>query len=158
MELEKIVEKRDYEKNLAIEIAKIVSTYYEKPLDEIFVRSRKREVVLKRQLIQNLVKYYTNNLSLNVIGNLFEEYGSTYDHSTILHSIRTVENEYDTNKYFRNDYKNIKDEINEYLSKINQIHRSPVEKELLEFRMKIIRACRISRNKEVLQNELIAIL
>ena len=69
-------------------------------LDESFykTKTRKREIVVARQILHSIYRD-NSRLSLATIG------GITYhDHTTVLHSKRTVSNLMDTDKAYRNDY------------------------------------------------------
>jgi chromosomal replication initiator protein len=77
-------------------IQKVVSDYFGVPVGEIFTSTRKREVVIVRQVAMYFAKKYTD-LSLAQIG---EKCGNK-DHATVLHAIRTVNNMRETNKIFR---------------------------------------------------------
>jgi len=65
-------------------------------MKHIAPKSRKREVVIPRQLIQSMMKFVTN-LSLSEIGLKF----GCKNHATVLHSCRTTYNLYQTDKYYR---------------------------------------------------------
>lgn len=66
------------------------------PLD-IDIRTRKREIVFARQLCMSVARLATSN-SLSVIAN---DYGHK-DHATCIHSVKTINNLYDTDKELRN--------------------------------------------------------
>jgi len=65
-------------------------------MDDINLKTRRREVVQVRQVAMYFAKKYTRN-SLSVIGSGI----GGKDHATVLHSCKTVNNLYDTNKHFR---------------------------------------------------------
>jgi len=71
-----------------------VSQFYNIP--DITLRSRKREVVQARQVAMYFIKESTK-LSLASIA---KEFGD-YDHCSVLHAIKTVNNLCDTNKVFK---------------------------------------------------------
>ena len=73
-------------------------------MEYILQNTRKEEVVRPRQITQALIKHTTRR-TLAQIGN---QYG-TKDHATILHSCRTLQNEYDTNRGYRTMIKRILD-------------------------------------------------
>jgi hypothetical protein len=64
--------------------------------DELNLNTRKREIVLVRQVSMYFAKRYSK-LSLAKIG---QEIGGK-DHATVLHACKTVSNLYDTDKLFR---------------------------------------------------------
>lgn len=154
-------EKRKYELKKDIEkgifISKLVAGYYLETLYNLFPRSRKRHLSEKRQIIHYFCKKYTN-LSWDAIGKLHKDYGIERDHATVMHSYKTVENLIQSNKKIAKDIQKIEDLISVKLIVFKRTSMLPEEKELYEFRMNVIRACRISFNKQILQNELIAIL
>lgn len=71
------------------------------------VRNRKREVVEARQISMWIINGKTK-LSLESIGAYFENNGHVFDHATVLHAIRTVNNLIETNKAFRNKIEKVK--------------------------------------------------
>jgi len=90
---------------IANEIEKITGIHPFSHID-----SREREAKQSRQLFAKFMKKYTN-YSLGRIGKYIGR-----DHATILHSIKTVNNYYDTDKDFRELYCNIDQIINLKLS------------------------------------------
>lgn len=78
-------------------------------MDELIVKTRKRECVEVRQLIFSYLKRYTM-LSLQSIGDYFNK-----DHATVLYGIRRIEELMQVDKQFRNKYHELEVEIiNEY--------------------------------------------
>ena len=70
-----------------MKIIRIVSNYYDtKILDERNLKSQKRDIVTPRQIAMHLIKKYTR-LSLQQTGKIFNK-----DHSTVLHSKKTITN------------------------------------------------------------------
>ncbi len=94
----------DYEKpTLTIQtIIKIVSDFYGVEISAINTRSRKREVVLVRQVAMYLAKKYLD-LSTAKIG----LYIGNRDHATVLHACKTVTNLCETDKQFRSELNQI---------------------------------------------------
>lgn len=88
----------DYEKkSITVEdIIKKVSDYYGIEPSAINTKSRKREVVLVRQVAMFLAKKYLD-LSTSKIG----LYIGNRDHATVLHACKTIANLADTDKQFR---------------------------------------------------------
>jgi len=70
--------------------------------------SRKREYVLPRQMAMSLCKLYTK-LSLSEIGSIMDK-----DHASVLHAIKTVNNQIETNKSLRSQFI----ELNTIVSKL----------------------------------------
>lgn len=56
--------------------------------DDMFIKCRKRENVLSRQVSMMLIKHYEPGVSLKSIGLYF----GGKDHTTVIHSIKTVNN------------------------------------------------------------------
>lgn len=63
---------------------------------EIRLKSRKREIVQPRQIAMYLIKKHTN-LSLKQIGSFF----GGFDHTTVIHSVQTVEDLIDTDMNYK---------------------------------------------------------
>lgn len=98
----------NYEKRTVTieEIIKKVSDYYGVETEAINTRSRKREVVLVRQVAMFLAKKYLD-LSTSKIG----QYVGNRDHATVLHACKTVTNLADTDKQFRSELKDIENSL-----------------------------------------------
>ena len=88
----------DYEKKTITidDIIKTVSDYYGIECNAINTRSRKREVVLVRQVAMYLAKKHLD-MSTSKIG----KYIGDRDHATVLHACKTVANLDDTDKQFK---------------------------------------------------------
>ena len=71
----------------------VVCTTTGVPWQDILTRERKRKVTEARQLFHYFVRKYTS-MSLSSIG----MYGGGRDHSTVLHSLRTINSLIDTDK------------------------------------------------------------
>lgn len=84
------------------EIIKTVADYYAVEVSAINTRSRKREVVLVRQVAMFLAKKHLD-LSTSKIG----QYVGNRDHATVLHACKTVTNLADTDKQFRTELNEI---------------------------------------------------
>lgn len=89
-----------YIKNASKEISmetiqNTICDYYEVSLDLIKGRTRKRPIVLARQLSMYFAKQYTNH-SLKAIGDHF----GGRDHSTVIHSCQTIKDQIDTDSEF----------------------------------------------------------
>ena len=80
------------------DIIKAVTEYYGVEPASIHTRSRKREVVLVRQVAMYLAKKYLD-LSTSKIG----QYIGKRDHATVLHACKTIANLAETDKQFRNE-------------------------------------------------------
>ncbi len=77
-------------------IQKVVSDYFNIPIDMINSKTRKREIVQARQIAMYFSKKFTKS-SLATIG----IHCGNKDHATVLHACRTVNNLIDTDKQFR---------------------------------------------------------
>jgi chromosomal replication initiator protein len=77
-------------------IQKIVSDYFNIPIDKIHSNTRKREIVQARQLAMYFAKNYTKS-SLAAIGSKC----GNKDHATVLHACKTVRNLSETDKGFK---------------------------------------------------------
>ena len=88
----------DYEKKVITidDIIKKVSDFYGIEVSAINTRSRKREVVLVRQVAMFLAKKHLD-MSTSKIG----QYIGNRDHATVLHACKTITNLADTDKQFR---------------------------------------------------------
>lgn len=87
-------------------ISNVICKYFELKIEVFQSDSRKREVVMARQLAHYFSKKFTK-LSLAKIG---DEIGGL-DHTTVLHSIKTVKNLCDTDKEYFRKFKEIRDKI-----------------------------------------------
>jgi len=77
-------------------IQKVVSDYFDIPVEKINSKTRKREVVQARQLSMYFSKRFTKS-SLSTIG----LHCGNKDHATVLHACRTVNNLKETDKQFK---------------------------------------------------------
>lgn len=78
-------------------IQKTVAGFFEIPYERISTRTRQRDTVRARQVSMYLSKQFTAH-SLKAIGKHF----GGYDHSTVLHALKAVEDMLDTDPDFRN--------------------------------------------------------
>lgn len=84
------------------EIIKKVAEFYDIEANSINTRSRKREVVLVRQVAMFLAKKYLD-MSTSKIG----QYIGNRDHATVLHACKTITNLAETDKQFRSELNQI---------------------------------------------------
>lgn len=77
-------------------IQKTVSDYFKVEQDDLKAKTRKREIVIARQVAMYFSKDYTNH-SLKSIGYHF----GGRDHSTVIHAVQSVNDMMDTNAKFR---------------------------------------------------------
>lgn len=77
-------------------IQKTVSEYFNVAMDDLKAKTRKKEIVIARQVAMYFSKDYTNH-SLKSIGYHF----GGRDHSTVIHAVQSVNDMIDTNAKFR---------------------------------------------------------
>ncbi|HZV71811.1 MAG TPA: chromosomal replication initiator protein DnaA [Saprospiraceae bacterium] len=87
-------------------IKKCVADHYEVPIDKLKSQTRKRNIVLARQLSMYFAKNITNH-SLKSIGDSF----GGRDHSTVIYSVRAVNDMMDTNAEFKRTVKDIEKKL-----------------------------------------------
>jgi chromosomal replication initiator protein len=88
-------------KNTAREISidyiqKVVSDYFDMPIELMKSKTRKREVVQARQIAM----FYAKNMTKASLATIGAQCGGK-DHATVLHAYRTVNNLIETDKQFR---------------------------------------------------------
>jgi len=99
----------DRQQTIAEIIIKGVSQYHGIVADNIKIATRKRQIVKIRMQAISLIDKYTN-MSLCDIGKQFDG----KDHATVLHSKRTVSNDYETDKQYKFQF----DEIEKYVCEL----------------------------------------
>jgi chromosomal replication initiator protein len=87
-------------------IQRSVCNFFDIPEDLIRAKTRKQEVVNARQIAMYLAKQLTNS-SLKTIGLHF----GGRDHSTVIHSYQTIENQIKTDEKFRETLKQIQKKV-----------------------------------------------
>lgn len=94
---------QDIETEVGIDyIQKYISDYFKVSPESLRAKTRKKEIVIARQVAMYFAKEYTNH-SLKVIGYHF----GGRDHSTVIHAIQTVNDIMDTDKKFAETIKDI---------------------------------------------------
>jgi len=93
--IQNIVQNVETEVNIDY-IQKFVSEYFAVTIEQMKDKTRKREIVIARQVAMYFAKEYTN-MSLKSIGNHF----GGRDHSTVIHALTSVSDLMDTDKKFR---------------------------------------------------------
>ncbi len=97
----------DIETEVGIDyIQKTVAEYFHLKLEDLKDKTRKKEIVIARQVAMYFSKEYTNH-SLKSIGYHF----GGRDHSTVIHAVQSVNNMIDVNANFRNSIKDLKDKL-----------------------------------------------
>lgn len=92
-------------------IQELVADHFDVPVDKLSGKTRKRSIVIARQLSMYLAKKLTNQ-SLKAIG---EDFGGR-DHSTVIYSCRAVQNLMDTDAVFKEKVEDIEKKIRMSLS------------------------------------------
>jgi chromosomal replication initiator protein len=87
-------------------IQKSVADYFDLSLEQLVDKTRKKEVVLARQLGMFFAKEYTN-LSLQTIG----QYFGKRDHSTVIHAINCVNDLIETDRKFKKSYQDLQKKL-----------------------------------------------
>lgn len=140
-------------------INEVISEYFNIGINDIWKKSRKTEIVYPRQLIHFFIKEFTN-MTITDIGAHSEIYGSVKDHSTVIHSCKSIRDYNEVDRDKQHEIKKIRFILKRRLFVLSQNKKklSPEQKSLIEFRMIVLRALRLSKNKEILKAELISIL
>ncbi len=98
---------QDIETEVGIDyIQKTVSEYYHLKTDQLKDKTRKKEIVIARQIAMYFSKEYTNH-SLKSIGFHF----GGRDHSTVIHAVQSVNDMIDTNTHFKDSVDDIKKKL-----------------------------------------------
>lgn len=98
---------QDIETEVGIDyIQKYISDYFKVNVESLRAKTRKKEIVIARQVAMYFAKEYTNH-SLKVIGYHF----GGRDHSTVIHAIQTVNDIMDTDKKFAETIKDIESNL-----------------------------------------------
>jgi len=87
-------------------IQKLVCDYYHVAYDRLLTKTRKREVVLARQITMYFAKKFTKQ-SLKTIGDHF----GGFDHTTVIHSCQTVENLMETDPEYKDNLLEIQQKV-----------------------------------------------
>ena len=101
--LKEIFDQRQHKQITAELIMKTVSDYYGLSLNDMTGSARKREVTVPRQIAMYLTREMTG-MSLPQIGNVF----GGRDHTTVLHSCKTIENRLGENEGMKGIVEDIK--------------------------------------------------
>ncbi len=87
-------------------IQKTISEYFKIPIDQLKDKTRKKEIVLARQIAMYFAKDYTNH-SLKTIGDHF----GGRDHSTVIHAVQAVSDFCDTDASFKKTVEEIRKKL-----------------------------------------------
>jgi len=103
--LKKIVQ--DIESDISIDyIQKLVAEHYGLTVENLKDKTRKKEIVMARQVAMSLAKEYTD-MSLKSIGYQF----GGRDHSTVIHAIQSVDNQMEVDKRFSHNVEELKKKL-----------------------------------------------
>jgi chromosomal replication initiator protein len=108
--LEELIRDKDTSKdrlNLP-DIMSAVCNYYQVESRHLFGIKRNRPYVRPRQIVCYIAKYNIPDITLKEIG----RYLGNRDHSTVIHSVRSVEDEMSYNKRFETEINEIKGMLN----------------------------------------------
>lgn len=87
-------------------IQKLVAEYFNVPVDKLQAKTRKRSIVIARQLSMYLAKNLTDK-SLKAIGDMF----GGRDHSTVIYSCKTVQDLMETDAVFKDTVSDLEKKI-----------------------------------------------
>ncbi len=85
------------------DISAVVLSKYKIDFEQVCQPTRKREIVEARQLIMYFLDQYTK-LSYAKIGALFYAKGHVFDHATVSHAKKTVNNLIETDRSYRETF------------------------------------------------------
>jgi chromosomal replication initiator protein len=105
----------DIDTEMSIEyLQKVVTEHFNIPLESIKSKTRKKEIVIARQVAMYLAKQYTKH-SLKSIG----QYCGGRDHSTVIHAIQAVDDMLHTEHQFKASFEEIKRKVRIKLPQAN---------------------------------------
>lgn len=87
-------------------IKQLVADYFNLPVEKLHSKTRKRAVVIARQLSMYLAKNFTNS-SLKAIGS---EFGNR-DHSTVIYSVKAIQDMMDTDLVFKDTVADLEKQV-----------------------------------------------
>jgi chromosomal replication initiator protein len=91
-----------------VEIIRAVTDYYQIQEEKLYVKTRKREYLLPRQMAIYLIRYNTQH-SLKYIGKMFQgKRPKPIDHTTVIHTCKVINDLLCTDQQMNEDMKNIK--------------------------------------------------
>jgi hypothetical protein len=121
---------------LSNKIIKIVSDFYGVSFEEMKDKTRKRDIVTARQVCMAMQKKHTI-LSFKVIGKMFGD----RDHTTVIHSINTVNDLIDSNPGYRKDIEHIDYcIIGDELRVFDRVYKENVPETKIKSKKELIRA------------------
>ena len=97
----------DIETEVGIDyIQKTVSEFFKISIEDLKAKTRKKEIVIARQVAMFFSKEYTNH-SLKAIGAYF----GGRDHSTVIHAVQSVDDMMDTNSHFKSQIESLRKKL-----------------------------------------------
>lgn len=99
-------------------IIETVADYFNVPVDKVLSTCKKKEYVKARQVSMYFIKECfdkkapNRRLTLSKIGKKFNGRVKYKDHATVMHAIKTVKNEIETNKCYKKDIDYIRAKFN----------------------------------------------
>jgi chromosomal replication initiator protein len=94
-------------KEITVEFIQVlVAEHFKVPVEKLHLETRKRNIVIARQLSMYLAKKLTNR-SLKFIG---EQFGGR-DHSTVIYSCKAVQDMMDTNMIFKDTVEEVEKKL-----------------------------------------------
>ena len=111
-----------------------VSSHFEISEEDLFKKTRKREILIPRQIFHFLSRKHTKNTfkSIGVFSN--GEHRKKIDHATVIHSVNDIQDKIDINDNFVvSSIKEIEKNIRKYML---SVHLIPVDVDLLRLAVK----------------------
>lgn len=108
-------------------IIDMVCSKYGLTEEQVMSKSRKKERVKARQIIHSLLRKNFYKLSAKSIG---EKCGSK-DHATVLHGCKSVSDQVETNKTYREEYKSFDNSIKLNIKRFKQTHLKLVDRQYI---------------------------
>ena len=108
-QLEELIREKDVPERINLpDIMNAVCNYYQVESRHLFGIKRNRPYVRPRQIVCYIAKYNIPHITLKEIG----RYLGNRDHSTVIHSVRSVEDEMSYNQSFSDEINAIKGMLN----------------------------------------------
>jgi chromosomal replication initiator protein len=99
-------------------IIKMVCDEYGLTEKAVMSKTRRQEIIKARQIIHSLLRYNFKKLSLSKIGRRC----GNKDHSTVINSCKSVMNQVETNKFYREEYEAFDNNIKLNINRFKQTH------------------------------------
>lgn len=121
---QKIKQPEEIKDDILEGLLKVISTDYHIPVFVLEGKSRKREVVFARQVYCWMMKKYcmkSYKISLKLIGSYINK-----NHATVLHSIKTINNLTETNKYILRRIEQTEEKVIRFLENTYERKGEPI--------------------------------